>query len=72
MARPGGGWTRGPTRAALKGVGQAESGARVGDGWVGGVADMFGVTRRKKGTVESSVRNIFFKGMVGRLPVRTP
>ena len=33
---------------------------------------MLGVTRRKKGAVERSVRNIFFECVVGRLPVRTP
>ena len=61
MARPGGGWTRGPTRAALEGVGEAVSGSGVDDGGVGGVADILGVTRRKKGAVEHSVWNIFFK-----------
>ena len=45
MARPGGGWTRGPTRAALEGVRQAESATRIGDSWVGGVANVLMVTR---------------------------
>ena len=45
MARPGGSWTRGSTRAALEGVGQAESATRVGDGWVGSVANVLMVTR---------------------------
>ena len=61
MVRPGGGWTCWLTRAALEGVGEADSGAGVDDGGVGGVADILGVTRRKKGAVERSVWNIFFK-----------
>ena len=44
MARPGGGWTCGSARAALEGVGQADSGAGVDDGWVGGVAQVLVVT----------------------------
>ena len=44
MARPGGGWTRRSTRAALEGVGEADSGAGVDDGWVGGVAQVLMVT----------------------------
>ena len=61
MVRPGGGWTRGLTRAALEGVGEADSGAGVGHYGISGVAEMMGVTRRKKGAVERSVWNIFFK-----------
>ena len=36
-------WT-GRTRPALEGVGEAESGAGIGDGGVGGVADILVVT----------------------------
>ena len=36
-------WTT-RARAALEGVGEADSGARVGDGGVGGVADILVVT----------------------------
>ena len=61
MAETPGRWTHGPTRAALEGVGLADSGAGVDDGGVGSVADILGVTRRKKGAVERSVWNIFFK-----------
>ena len=64
-------WTS-RARAALEGVGQANSGAGVGHYGIGGVADMLGVTRRKKRTIERSVRHIFLEGVVGRLPVRTP
>ena len=44
MARPGGGCTRGPTRAALEGVGEADSGAGVDDCWIGVGAQVLMVT----------------------------
>ena len=44
VAEPPSSWTPGPTRAALEGVRQAESGAGVGHNRVGGVADMLMVT----------------------------
>ena len=72
MARPGGGWTRGLTRAALEGVGEAESGAGVDNSGVGGVADMLVATGREKRTVENTVRNVFFECVMGRFPMRTP
>ena len=61
VAEPPSSWAPGPTRAALEWVWQADSGARIDDGGVCGVADILGVTRRKKGAVERSVWNIFFK-----------
>ena len=54
MVRPGGGWTRGLTGAALEGVGEADSGAGVDDGGVGGVAAVLGDTRGQEATLEHS------------------
>ena len=44
VAEPPSSWTRWPTRAALEGVGQADSGAGVDDCWVGGGAQVLVVT----------------------------
>ena len=73
MARPGGAWTRGPTRAALEGVGEAESGAGVDDGGVGGVAAVLGDTRGQEVTLEHSWSSKIWvlKCVMRRLPRRT-
>ena len=72
MARPGGGWTRGSTRAALEWVGEAESGAGVDDGGVGGVAAVLGDTRGQEATLEHpwSSKAWVLECVVGRLPSR--
>ena len=69
MAIPGGGWTGRLTRAALEGVGEADSGSRIGDYRVRSVANILGDTRRKKRTAENSVEYSFFICMMGRLPI---
>ena len=73
MARPGGSWTRGSTRAALEGVGEADSGAGVDDGGVGGVAAVLGDTRGQEVTLEHSCssKTWVLKCMMRRLPSRT-
>ena len=73
MVRPGGGWTRGSTGAALEGVGQAESGAGVDDGGVGGVAAVLGDTRGQEVTLEHScsIKTWVLECVMRRLPSRT-
>ena len=73
MVRPGGGWTRGLTRAALEGVGEADSGAGVDDGGVGGVAAVLGDTRGQEATLEHSwsSKTWVLKCVMRRLPSRT-
>ena len=73
MAIPGGGWTCGPTGAALEGVGEAESGAGVDDGGVGGVAAVLGDTRGQEATLEHSwsSKTWVLKCVMRRLPSRT-
>ena len=44
VAEPPSSWTRGPTRPALEGIRQAESGPGVDDGWVGGVGEVLMIT----------------------------
>ena len=73
MAIPGGGWTRGPTRAALEWVGQADSGAGVDDGGVGGVAAVLGDTRGQEVTLKHSwsIKTLVLECVMRRLPSRT-
>ena len=54
VAEPSSSWAPRPTRAALEGVGEAESGAGVDDGGGGGVADILGDTRGQEMTLEHS------------------
>ena len=44
VAEPPSSWTRGPTRAALEGIRQAESGPGVDDCWVGGIGEVLMIT----------------------------
>ena len=73
VAEPPSSWTPGTTRAALKRVGEAESGAGVDDGGVGGVAAVLGDTRGQEATLEHSWFNKIWvlKCVMRRLPSRT-
>ena len=73
VAEPPSSWTRGPAGAALEGVGEADSGAGVDDGGVGGVAAVLGDTRGQEVTLEHScsIKTWVLECVMRRLPSRT-